>query len=226
MICSSGLAIRASFDGASSKVHVDVTAILKSHWLYSRLSIVKVQMPLHAQGFFSKFLMGGLKIFRPRRSPTGTKSDGGGLAKKIWLKPKLPTWCKIRPFFCYFKHEIQLFKVLFSLKVVKFDTKMYLNFSNFWGRTSAGGGQALVQKWGQVSDGDWQNFRQMGGPPVPPGKKNPDAFLITQVLPPASDSLHVDAFFPQSKALPGLHINRVVILIGSYPALQLNLPIY
>ena len=31
------------------------------------------------QGFFSKFLMGGgLKIFRPRRSPTGTKLDGGG----------------------------------------------------------------------------------------------------------------------------------------------------
>ena len=36
------------------------------------------------QGFFSKFLMGGgLKIFRPRRFPAGTKSDGGGgLAKK------------------------------------------------------------------------------------------------------------------------------------------------
>ena len=34
------------------------------------------------QGFFSKFLMGGLKIFCPRWSPKGTKSDGGGLA---WL---------------------------------------------------------------------------------------------------------------------------------------------
>ena len=44
--------------------------------------------------------------------------------------------------------------VLLSLKVVKFDTKMYLNFSNFRGRTSAGGGgQALIQKRGQVSDG-------------------------------------------------------------------------
>ena len=32
---------------------------------------------------------------------------------------------------------------------------MYLNFSKFRGQTSAGGGgeQALVQKWGQVSDG-------------------------------------------------------------------------
>ena len=35
------------------------------------------------QGFFSKFLMGGgLKIFGPRRSPTGTKSDGGGDLQK------------------------------------------------------------------------------------------------------------------------------------------------
>ena len=30
------------------------------------------------QGFFSKLLMGELKIFGPRRFPTGTKSDGGG----------------------------------------------------------------------------------------------------------------------------------------------------
>ena len=30
-------------------------------------------------GFFSlNFWWGGLKIFRPRQSPTGTKSDGGG----------------------------------------------------------------------------------------------------------------------------------------------------
>ena len=51
---------------------------------------------------------------------------------------------------------------------------MYLNFSNFRGRTSAGGGQALVQKRGQVSDGgDWQNFRWMGGPPSPPPGKKP-----------------------------------------------------
>ena len=54
---------------------------------------------------------------------------------------------------------------------------MYLDFSNFRGRTSAGGGQALVQKRGQVSDGggDWQNFRRMGGTPAvpPPQEKNP-----------------------------------------------------
>ena len=40
-----------------------------------------------SQGFFSKFLMGGgTQNFR---SPTGTKSDGGDLRKKISLKPKL-----------------------------------------------------------------------------------------------------------------------------------------
>ena len=34
------------------------------------------------QGFFSKFLMGGgLKIFGPHRSRTGTKSDGGTCEK-------------------------------------------------------------------------------------------------------------------------------------------------
>ena len=59
-----------------------------------------------------------------------------------------------------------------SLKVVKFDTKMYLNFSNFRGQTSAGGGQALVQKRGQVLDGGiGKIFAGWGDPPVPPGIK-------------------------------------------------------
>ena len=41
------------------------------------------QKIIYFQGFFFKFLMGGLKIFRPHLSPTGTKSDGGEFAKKI-----------------------------------------------------------------------------------------------------------------------------------------------
>ena len=57
-----------------------------------------------------------------------------------------------------------------SLKVVKFDTKMYLNFSNFGGQTSAGGGQALVQKWGQVLDEGIDKFLPYGGPPSPQEK--------------------------------------------------------
>ena len=48
----------------------------------------------------------------------------------------------------------------------------------FLRRTSAeeGGGQALVQNYGdkcRMGGGNWQNFRRMGGPPVPPGKKTP-----------------------------------------------------
>ena len=68
-------------------------------------------------------------------------------------------------------YEIQLFKVLLSLKVVKFDTKMYLNFSNFWGRTSVGGGQALVQRRGQVLDGGIDKIFAGWGTPSPPRKK-------------------------------------------------------
>ena len=95
---------------------------------------------------------------------------GGDLRKKSDWSQNCPLNAKLG----YFKHEIQLFKVLLSLKVVKFDTKMYLNFSNFRGRTSAGGGQALVQKRGQVSDGGGgigKIFAGWGDPPVPQEKK-------------------------------------------------------
>ena len=54
---------------------------------------------------------------------------------------------------------------------------MYLNFSYFRGRTSAGGGeQALVQKRGQVSDGGiGKIFAGWGDPPSPPRKKRKPA---------------------------------------------------
>ena len=75
-----------------------------------------------------------------------------------------------------FGHEIQLFKVVSSLKVVRIYVKMYLNFQNFQGQMSGGGGQALVGKWGRVPDGGGidQIFVNWGDPPVPPptGKKN------------------------------------------------------
>ena len=109
----------------------------------------------------------------PRRGRS--RMGGGGTCEKNLTEAKTAHLMQNKAIFCYSKHEIQLFKVLLSWKVVKFDTKMYSNFSNFRGWTSAGGGQALVQKRGQVSDGgDWQNFRRMGGtPPVPPQEKNP-----------------------------------------------------
>ena len=65
-----------------------------------------------------------------------------------------------------------------SLKIVKFDTKMYSNLSNFRGRTSAGGGQALVQKRGQVSDGGIGKIFAGWGTPQSPQEKNP-AFWFT-----------------------------------------------
>ena len=50
---------------------------------------------------------------------------------------------------------------------------MYLNFSNFRGWTSAGGGGG--KPWSKNRDkcwmGDWQNCCQMGGSPSPPRKK-------------------------------------------------------
>ena len=71
---------------------------------------------------------------------------------------------------------MQLFKVLLSLKVVKFDTKMYLNFSNFRERTSAGGGgTSLGPKMGTSvgwgGGGIDKIFVGWGTPPVPLRKK-------------------------------------------------------
>ena len=58
---------------------------------------------------------------------------------------------------------------------------MYLNFSNFRGQTLAGGGQALVQKRGQVSDGGGlAKFLPDGGTPQYPQEKNPGYFKEEQ----------------------------------------------
>ena len=124
------------------------------------------------QVFLSKFLMGGTLNFWSPSVPDGDEVGGGDLQKKSdWSQN-----CSPNAKLGYFKHEIQLFKVLLSLKVGKFDTNMYLNFSNFRGRFSAGGGQALVQKREQVSDGGVdKSFAGWGdpSPPPPPPGKNP-----------------------------------------------------
>ena len=121
------------------------------------------------------------KYFENRMSDflqTGTKSDGGGTCEKNL------TWCQNCPlqmilnqaiFNCYFKHRnTKLFKVLLSLKLVRFDTKMYLNFSNFLGQISAGGGQALVQKRGQLSNGGIGKIFVGWGDSQSPPEKKPD----------------------------------------------------
>ena len=130
------------------------------------------------QGFFSKLLMGGgTQNFRSP-SPTGTKSDGGGdLRKKS--EAKTAHLMQNYAIFCYFKHEIQLFKVLLSLKISQIWHKNVFKFFKFSGTNSAGGGgPSLGLKTGtSVRWGDWQNFHQMGDPPVPPGKKKPGCHI-------------------------------------------------
>ena len=63
----------------------------------------------------------------PNRDEVGWGAD---LQKKSDWSQNCPPNAKLG-LFCYFKLEIQLFKVLMILKVVKFDTNMYLNLSNF-----------------------------------------------------------------------------------------------
>ena len=139
----------------------------------------ETKIPDLTRVFSLNFWWGGTQNFR---SPLGTKSDGGGyLQKKSDWSQNCPPNANLGHFLLN-KHEIQLFKVLLSLKVVKFDTKMYLNFSNFQGWTSAGGGQALVQKWEQVSDGGIDKiFARWGDPLVLPGKK-PCLTLVSKHL--------------------------------------------
>ena len=58
--------------------------------------------------------------------------------------------------------------------MVKFDTKMYFNFSHFRGRTSAGGGTSLGPKTGTSVRWGWlAKFSPDGGTPSPPPGKKP-----------------------------------------------------
>ena len=70
------------------------------------------------QVFFCKFFHGGNMYFFPSR----TKSDEGGTWKKILTEAPKPPKLNLRNFWC-FKHEMQLFKVVSSIKVVKIYTK-------------------------------------------------------------------------------------------------------
>ena len=70
------------------------------------------------------------------------------------------------------KLNIELYK---GLKVVKFDRKMYLNFSNFRGRTLAGG-TSLGPKTGTSvgwGGGGVAKFLPDGGTPQSPQEKKP-----------------------------------------------------
>ena len=154
-----------------------VTAIVLFRFGAAPLSkIAQLQSPRAHHGFFSKFLMGGgeLKTFGPRRSPKGTKSDGGGnLRKKSDWSQNCLLNAKLGHFLLFLAWNTAFYGT-FELKSSQIWHKNVFKFFKFSGTNLCWGWQALVQKRGQVSDrgGDWQNFRRMGGPPSPPQEKN------------------------------------------------------
>ena len=155
----------------------------------------------NAQGFFSKFLMRGLKIFRPPLLPNGDEVGWGeGLAKKIWLKPKLPTYkCKIRPFFA-----------ILSMKYIKSSQIWHKNvfkFFKFSGTNLGWGGQALVQKRGQVSDGGIDKIFAGWGTPQ---EKNHDAYTC-------QDQLHIQIHLT---GYVGLILRSTPVATESYSILE------
>ena len=106
---------------------------------------------------------------------------GGGTCEKNPTEAKtyahlMQNWA----IFCYFKHEIQLFKVLMSL-IVKFDTKMSLIFFQIFGdEPRLGGGTSLGPKTGTgVGWAGLTKFLPDGG--APPGK-NPASSTILNSL--------------------------------------------
>ena len=116
-------------------------------------------------------MIGDSKFLVPVGPRWGRTRMGGLNEKKSDWSQNCPPNAKLGHF-CYFKHNIQLFKVLLSLKVVKFHTKMYSNFSNFWGRTLAGGGTSLGPKTGtSVGWGELTKFLPNGGTPSPSREK-------------------------------------------------------
>ena len=131
---------------------------------------IKMYMLVYACRVFSlNFWWGDSKFLAPVEDRRGRSLMGGGnLWKKSNWSQNCPPNAKLG-LFCYFKHEVQLFKILLSLKVVKFDTKCIWIFQ-FLGRTSTGGGQALVQKRGQVSDGGIDKIFVRWGPQSPQKK--------------------------------------------------------
>ena len=120
----------------------------------------------HFRVFFSlNFWWGASKL-------TGTKSDGGDLRKKSDWSQNCPLNAKLGHFLL-FKHEIQLFKILLSLKVVKFDTKMYYIFWIFGDdhEPRLGGDKPWSKSGDKCRMGGIDRiFAGWGDPPVPQEK--------------------------------------------------------
>ena len=95
---------------------------------------------------------------------------GGELAKKIRLKPKLSTLCKIRPFFCYFKHEIQLFGTS-ELKSSQIWHKNVFKFFKFSGTNLSWGDKPWSKNRDKCRMGGFTKFSPDWRDPHPPTKK-------------------------------------------------------
>ena len=135
---------------------------VKIWWDFTRVSTA---------GFLSlNFWWWGLKIFG---LPDGDEVGwGGGGLQKNRTEAKTAHIMQNYAIFCYFKHEIQLFKVLLSLKNSQIWPKNVFKFVKFSGTNLGWGGQALVQKRGQVSDGGIDKiFAGWGDPQSPQEKK-------------------------------------------------------
>ena len=126
-------------------------------------------------GFFRKNFDGGTQNFWSSLVTDGDEVGWGG--GNLWKKSDWSQNCPLMQnyiIFCYSKHEIQLFKVLLSLRVVKFDTKNVSRFFKYF-ETNLGWGASLGPKTGTcVGWGVDKIFAWWGGrPPSPPGKKTP-----------------------------------------------------
>ena len=64
------------------------------------------------QGFFSKFLMGEPQNFLSPSVPDGDEVGWGGTCEKNMTEAETAHLMQNKAIFCYFKHEIQLFKIL------------------------------------------------------------------------------------------------------------------
>ena len=95
-----------------------------------------------------------------------------------------------------------------SLKVVKFDTKMYLNLSNFWGRASAGGGGGGDKPWskngGKCRMGGLTKFSPDGG--GPPQKKSLQVVYIKWLL----------SWAPLGAYIPGGHSHSLPTKVQTF----------
>ena len=123
--------------------------------------------------FSLDFWWGDSKFSVPVGPRRGRSRMGGGLMKKIRLKPKLPTYCKIRPFFAILSMKYSFLRY-FELKSSRIWHKNVFKFFKFSGTNLGWGGD---KPWSKNGDkcrmGGLAKFSPDGGTPQSPPEKNP-----------------------------------------------------